>query len=597
MAAILLTFLGSVSVLALLKYSSHSADMTRRTLDYERARVAAEAGLDYGISELQDLIFRFQFSLTQQEMQTLVDNLPPPPVLSDYEYTSPSGDVSFRITVDTEPTQGAIPNGSVGRGELGEYQLYTITCGARNPDTGAGAVLTQRIQATSLFIMRFGVFYWYDLEINPGRTMFFDGPIHTNHDAYLTGPLEIRAPITAHGGIYHDRKDSRGPNRGSTAIYNNDGDPVQLVQDGQIIDSTSDTWMTDSLNLFDGNAQNSSHGVPQLSPPINSLDEPYDIIRRPVPPSSDEYRAETEAEKFANKAALRIHVDANGNMSAIDSRGQDVTYKLSKARLEEDGEVNGAPVFEKEDDGTYEMDDEGSYDTDQRFLDSRENQIVAPVDIYVDQLVEEFPELFSGADYGISEGRGVVYVTRDEPVGGGLMPAVRLRNGREMPSGGLTVATDLPLYVEGDFNTGDTREPSMVTGDAVTMLSNNWQDARSTSGLGDRQADSTDFNVVVMTGNTETVAGGAYNGGLENVLRFMENWSGDTARFRGSIIDLWHSEIANSPWSYGNYYTAPRRDWEFDSILSTQAPPGVPRVFGLEMLTWRVTTWAEQGWN
>jgi hypothetical protein len=166
-----------------------------------------------------------------------------------------------------------------------------------------------------------------------------------------------------------------------------------------------------------------------------------------------------------------------------------------------------------------------------------------------------------------------------------------------MPSGGLTVATDLPLYVEGDFNTGDTREPSMVTGDAVTMLSNNWQDARSTSGLGDRQADSTDFNVVVMTGNTETVAGGAYNGGLENVLRFMENWSGDTARFRGSIIDLWHSEIANSPWSYGNYYTAPRRDWEFDSILSTQAPPGVPRVFGLEMLTWRVTTWAEQGWN
>lgn len=597
LAAILLTFLASVSVIGLLNYSSHSSRLTRSSLDYQRARMAAESGLDYGVSELQDLILRYQFSLTQSEMQELVDQLSMPPSLDGYDHETPSGEAAFRITVDTEPTQGQIPNGSVGRGEFGEYQLFTITAGARNPDSGVGAVVTQRVQATSVFIMRFGVFYWYDLEINPGPTMVFDGPIHSNHDIYLTGPLEIKAPITAHGGLYHDRKDSRSPNRGSTAIYNNDGDPVRLVQDGRVIDSTSDTWMTDSLTLFDGNAQNSNHGVPLLTPPINELDEPYDIIRQPLAPSSDDYRADTEMEKFANKAALRIHVDANGDLSATDYRGQDVTYKLSRAELAEDGEVNDQPLFEKNSDGSYEMDTEGSYDTDQRFRDSRENVTVAPVDIYVDQLMEEFPELFTGTDYGVSEGRGVVYVTRDVPNDGNAMPAVRLRNGQNMPSGGLTVASDLPMYIEGNYNVGDIREPTMVTGDAVTMLSNNWQDARSISGLSSRQAVDTEFNTVVMTGNTETEAGGQYNGGLENVLRFMENWSGDTARFRGSIIDLWYSEIANAPWSYGSYYTAPRRDWEFDPILRNQAPPGVPRVFGLEMLTWEVTTWEEQGWN
>lgn len=598
MAALLLTFLASAGVMALLNFTSHSSKMSQRALDYQRARLVAEAGLDYGVRELQDLIFRFQFSLTQSEMQDLVDDIANPPELSGYNYLSPSGQNAFSISVDSPPETGVIPNGTVAKGEYGEFQTFTITSGATNPDTGVGAVITQRVQATGIFIMRFGVFYWYDLEVNPGPIMVFDGAIHTNHDAYLTGPLDIRAPITAHGAMYHDRKDSRSPNRGSTGIRNSDGDTVRLMQDGNIIDSTSSSWMTDSLNFFDGNAQTSSHGVPLLSPPINSLDEPYDIIKRPLPSSSPDYRTETENEKFGNKAALRIHVASDGSMSATDSRGQDVTFKFNQAELTDDGNFRGNRLQSKNSDGSYNMDTEGTFDVDQRFEDSREGVTVAPVDIYVDQLLEEFPELVSGATYGVSDGRGVVYVTRDDPDGmGGLMPAVRVRNGQEMPSGGLTITTDLPMYVEGDFNTGSTREPSLISGDAVTFLSKDWQDARSTYNLNDRDAESTEYNMVVMTGNTETVSNGSYNGGLENVLRLLERWSGETVRFRGSIIDIWYSEIANSPWSYGNYYTAPQRDWEFDPILRTQSPPGVPRVFGIEMLTWQISTWGELGLN
>ena len=595
MAALLLTFLASAGVMALLNYASHSSRMTQRTLDYQRSRLVAEAGLDYGLAQLNDLIFAYQFSLSQSEMQDLLDDIDEPPALSGFEFKSPSGDVSFKITADTPPTTGPIPTGNVARGEEGQHQMFTITSGARNPETGVGAVLSQQVQATSLFIMRFGVFYWYDLEINPGPTMYFDGPIHTNHDAYLSGSLQIRAPITSHGAIYHDRKDSRNPSLGSVGIHDADEVVVYMKQDDTIIDSTLETWMTTSLGEWDGNVQSSSHGVPLLSPPINTLDDPYDIIRRPLSSSDPEYRVQTENEKFSNKAALYIEVATDGTLTATDFHGTDVTYKLKKAELKEVGTYDGNPLYEKDGNGKYAMDTVGAYTTDQEFTDGREGKTVAAVDIYVDGLMANFKEIATGSTYDVEEGRGVVYITREDP-GGGKMPAVRIRNGQEMPSGGLTFATDLPLYVEGDYNTGDSREPTMVTADAVTFLSNNWKDAHSTKNAGDRDAVDTEFNTVVMTGNTETVKDGQYNGGLENVLRFLEDWGDDTVFFEGSIIDLWYSEIATSPWN-GSYYTPPDRNWGFDPILTTKAPPGVTKVFGVEMLTWRVSSWEEHGWN
>jgi hypothetical protein len=49
------------------------------------------------------------------------------------------------------------------------------------------------------------------------------------------------------------------------------------------------------------------------------------------------------------------------------------------------------------------------------------------------------------------------------------------------------------------------------------------------------------------------------------------------------------------PWEYGNYYTAPKRDWGYDEIYLTDAPPGMPRVFGLEEIEWSQASWADAG--
>ena len=88
---------------------------------------------------------------------------------------------------------------------------------------------------------------------------------------------------------------------------------------------------------------------------------------------------------------------------------------------------------------------------------------------------------------------------------------------------------------------------------------------------------------------------GDYNGGLENVLRFQENWTGTTVTYRGSVIDLWYAEVVRGAW-YGSYYTAPNRDWGYDAMYRS-VPPGMTRVFGLEEIEWVDSSWDQVGWN
>ena len=217
------------------------------------------------------------------------------------------------------------------------------------------------------------------------------------------------------------------------------------------------------------------------------------------------------------------------------------------------------------------------------------------VDLYIEDLLAAFPELTDGT-FTASQGSSVLYVTRQDPDGaGGLVPAVRLRNAREMPAVGLTIASDLPVYIEGEYNIWNGVKPAMVAGDAVTLLSRNWQDARSTAATTVRISTNTTYNAVIFAGNHPTTPGVNYNGGLENVLRLLEDWTGETLTFRGSIVDLWASEVAIGLWS-GSYYDAPIRDFGYDNIYLLSAPPGIPQVFAVEQLNWSQSTWAAEGW-
>jgi hypothetical protein len=127
--------------------------------------------------------------------------------------------------------------------------------------------------------------------------------------------------------------------------------------------------------------------------------------------------------------------------------------------------------------------------------------------------------------------------------------------------------------------------------DAITFLSNSWNDANAvntSSPFSNRVAASTTVNAAVVTGNTNTTVGN-YNGGVENLPRFLENWTGKNFTYKGSLIDLWQSQQASAPWAYGSpIYTAPNRIWSYDTDFNNPAnlPPGTPKVRTLARVQW-----------
>jgi hypothetical protein len=599
-AGLIMAMVAVAMVATYMRFSAHDVRMTRLTIDTERTAMMAEAGLDHGVMQLRDIVLDYQLSptITQGQLQSQINAIQPPPGVDEYQYLTPDGDVAFNIEIASDIQHGTLTNGTF-RNYEGAYQVFVVTSGCINTNNGRGTVMQQVVQAVSLSLIRFGVFYSRDLEILPGATMNFHGPVHSNGDLYLGGPVSFYQRITSAGYVYHRRKDQPHVRLGDARIANGASQLLYMRDGGVYYDSEHPTWTSTALSRWQGQIQTMEHGVSDLAPPINPMDDPFEIIQRPRELDSPGYSTNTEGEKFANKAALVIHVSSNGLITATDFGGNDVSHAFTNtAVLTVNTNVtvaSGLPIYQKGTNDHYIMEQPGILQTDQLFYDQREGVTNAVVDLYVDQLQANFPDLFNGV-YSEDQGRGVVYVTRDWAGPDEPRPALRLRNATEIiPTAGLSFATDMPLYVEGNYNTSAPK-PALVAGDAVTLLSRNWQDARSTLSLNaNRVAVDTEARTVIMTGNTETEVG-SYNGGLENVLRFLENWSGRTLYYRGSIIALWYSGIANGPWSYGNFYTAPTRDWGYDTIYASQIPPGMTRVFGMEEVLWSRRNWADIDW-
>lgn len=158
---------------------------------------------------------------------------------------------------------------------------------------------------------------------------------------------------------------------------------------------------------------------------------------------------------------------------------------------------------------------------------------------------------------------------------------IRLKNGGTLPSDGLTIASQNPVYVQGDYNTSSSRPPSAVFADAVTILSNAWQDSRSASALSSRNASNTTVNTAIVAGflpsgwtNFGSVPAYGYSGGLNNFPRFLEDWSNNKFTYTGSMIELFTSKIAIGEWDTGSIYVPPERIWNFDSKFVDNPPPG-----------------------
>ena len=224
--------------------------------------------------------------------------------------------------------------------------------------------------------------------------------------------------------------------------------------------------------------------------------------------------------------------------------------------------------------------------------DNRQGANVRTVNFDVSEFIKYFPT------YNTKGWNGIVYIT-DTSASSSNPRAIRVQNGAEVPSGGITIVSDNPVYVQGDFNTGRsssnetpsnlgdptapeaddyTRQPSSIMADAITLLSNDWSDGKASKSLAERVASNTTINAALVAGNVPT-AGGNYSGGGENFVRFLENWTGKTFTYYGSMMNMYSSKYATGIWGKANVYESPALRWYFDRKLSVDSagnPVSVP---------------------
>ncbi|MCB9906335.1 MAG: hypothetical protein H6830_01295 [Planctomycetes bacterium] len=474
------------------------------------------------------------------------------------------------------------------------------------------------VSTESTPVFQFAVFYTDDLEINPGPDMTLGGRVHSNGDMYLgcDGTLTMDTNyVHAVGNIYRSRKDTGDPSGGSVRIRQWVEDPYdpsepisfQMMQsyaqmmalgigshsgydsgfsegfdadgDGRL--DGPDDWLPFAIGALqlwgepEGYMTGSGHTVltgqhdllEASAPDIGSIAmfEPQDAGDYVLNGTTGEYDfvgvgAGTHSKGYFHEhAGLSIVVSEDGSDFEAWGPGGAENSPLGtsyKQLLLNSGAVSLT--------GVADMRQSNS---------SNEDTPVVQIDLALLGDAGLFPEngLLYAAHYGMGEGTDAK----------GLL----LKGGAELADR-LTVACEGAVYVQGDYNTGDKKGAAII-GDSVNLLSNAWDGSKTAGSL--PSASETTYNCAFITGNYESEVG-RYNGGLENLPRFHENWSGVPCHIKGSFVNTWDSQFGTGSWVYGSdRYTAPDRLWAYDEDFNSVAnlPPFTPMVVGSrQIVTW-----------
>ena len=161
---------------------------------------------------------------------------------------------------------------------------------------------------------------------------------------------------------------------------------------------------------------------------------------------------------------------------------------------------------------------------------------------------------------------------------------------------GLTIVAENPVYIQGDYNApvddgtwGGVSVAAAIEGDAVTFLSNNWNDVNSFAfpyNVNNRTAKPTAYRAAIISGKGipfPSIAGQAQDfgtdGGVHNFLRFLENW-GVVCHYRGSMVSFYYNRQGIGTYKGTSVYNPPSpRDYSFDtnfSLAPACLPPRTP---------------------
>ncbi len=576
---------------SLMYWVSSNAKITKRNILFNQTEAAAESATEVVIATMMR-DFNSQ-SMNSTGTYTSSTNLPTQAGWPNtYQFSDTNG-VTNTLTVNIGPTNWSqLPSQYTNLYGLGQYCEVAAQATPLNAGANLSAIVDQVFWVGSIPLFQFAIFYNMDMEINPGANMNINGRVHSNNNIYATGAgggnsLTFSSIVDASQQFYStpDPLDNNNwPNTNSAP--NRSGNLVFTVR-------------------TNGAYPNPNSDTSSFSLPIGTNNNPDTVIGLlGIPPAGLAAASPSGQAYLYNNADLIVSNSSSGALS--------VYYQnLNNASPQTLVPMDVTNISGRTTNLFY------SFVTNAQFYDYREGDNVKAVQLDVAKLntwlktnsyAASYQNQNNGSGVSTSKGHNIdgVYVYNSIPSASGspgVLPAVRVVNGQQLPyPNGLTVATPFPIYVKGNFNTttngvnfstalGDVANtlPAALMGDAITVQSANWNDTNNANtSISSRNATATTINAATLEGIIPS-DGTHYSGGVENFLRLLENWSGNTLSYNGSIVVLFQSQYATSPWpGTGTVYNPPSRAWGFDVnfLQQGQLPPMTPQVRATVRSSW-----------
>ena len=583
--ALILIVVVSGLVVVAVNVTDNTAHFADRSRDVVSAQAAAEGAVDHAFAIWKRRINSQNRAINTTEANTSLAA----PSFTDFTYASTAEDGPLKI--DALDEYGApVTNPTRVTVDLPRYpgwrgNSYSYSARAKVKQTGVtngpAVGIKRQFQYSEVPLFQAMFFFENDLEFYRPATMMVSGLVHTNSTAYLSygnssGTLTFQDQVSYVNGYstttappYASMWSGYVANDANTPIFPN-GITNQLSQVPRFEPLGSEPASV--INTTDSNPNNDSFRE-LIEPPSSGYSDPPEIAQR----------------RLYNKAGIRINI----NGAAVTVTAQNGSTLTAAQQSAIASAVNSRTTI---------------YDTREG-----KNVDVATLDVSA---------LRTAMGSGVSGFNNVIYINDTTPlVSGDMEPkTIRLKNGGILPSNGLTVASENPIYIQGDYNTGTTtdpnvvptnnggnsantdsptatgydRKPAAVIGDAVMLLSNSWNDSNSLLALTSRNASNTTYNTAIVSGfmpsGYQPPSGSqyGYSGGGNNFPRFLENWSSQYCNYFGSMVQLYQSKTFAARWDTGVIYRAPIRCWNFDTNFRSSPPPGT-----LDAASWTRGSWAK----
>jgi hypothetical protein len=540
-ALVLILTLVGVSLLVLgsaMLWSINEGRLIERNNQYFRSVAAAEAASEKVVTEIAVDYHLSGEPFVQSKLDTYRLRVPTAGednYWGNYQFEDGQGGIGQTfVKRNADWADVDLPKPFNGLRGLGtSYRVISNAREVNSPYAMTGAV-KQDLQLSSIPIFQFGIFYALDLEIHPVTNWTLNGWTHSNADIYSQPEISLtfQKKVTAVGRIKPNKKSGDPLVRGSGSI------------------------------TFQGKRQT---GVNSLLLPAGLTNPPASLRALiEIPPVGEPIGSPLGQQRYYNKADLIVVISDTSIVVKTGATNGFLTLPWFNPALT-----------------TPQVSD--FIQTNIFFYDKREQKTIAGVDIDINlllawNLLNETLRPVLGGNLRI------LYIADLRTQTAGTQTGIRLIHGQTLLPEGLTIVTPNPLYVKGDYNIPvSTPVPASLAADSVTVLSENWDDLNGHLGLnwplGTRVAVNTTVNAAILTGVVPT-GGGYYSGGVENLIRLLEDWTGKTLTYNGSLVAMFESVIAVGPWGQPDTYLPPDRPWSHDINFDdfTRLPPGTPHV-------------------